>query len=83
MELQFSGLPKISFQNVERVFALLLLRFPRVNKLNQKSIGKKIKIVMSCCFLHNICILEKDNIEFYLNRAQQVNKAFYQVECKH
>ena len=59
-------------QNVERSFALLLLRFPRLNKLNQQTLVKKLKVVMAACILHNICILENDNIAFYLQRAQMV-----------
>ena len=61
-----------SFQNVERAFALLLQRFPRLLKLNQRTLSKKIKVVMAACILHNICILENDNIEYYLDRAQRV-----------
>ena len=53
-------------QNIERSFALLLQRFPRIRLLNQKKLTKKIKAVMSSCILHNICILENDNIEYFL-----------------
>ena len=64
----------LCLQVVERAFALLLQRFPRIQKLNQATLAKKVKIVMASCMLHNICILEKDNINFYLNRARQVKE---------
>ena len=51
---------------------MLLQRFPRLVKLNQKTLAKKIKIVMVACALHNICILEKDNVDYYLARAIHV-----------
>ena len=59
-------------QNVERAFALLLQRFPRLSKLNQRTLRKKVKVILAACVLHNICILEKDNIDFYLQRATHV-----------
>ena len=63
---------ELFFQNVERAFALLLLRFPRVTRLNQKYLRKKIKVVMTSCILHNLCIIENDNIEYFLERAREV-----------
>ena len=43
-------------QNIERAFSLLKHRFPRIEKLNQKSSEKKLLIVMACCGIHNILI---------------------------
>lgn len=62
----------ISFQNVERAFSLLFRRFPRLHLLNMKSEQKKIKVVMAACMLHNICIMENDNVDYYLQKAKEV-----------
>ena len=63
-----------AFQNVERGFGLLLQRFPRLLILNQYTLEKKIRVVMAACILHNVCILEKDNIGYFLMRADTVSK---------
>ena len=60
------------FQNIERAFSLLKQRFPRLDKLNQKSTDKKLLIVMACCCLHNILIRENDNINYFLSNAEKV-----------
>ena len=65
------------FKAVERAFALLLQHFPRVLSLNQATLAKKVKIIMCSCILHNICILENDNIDFFLVRARNVS--FHQI----
>ena len=61
------------FKAVECAFALLLQRFPRVLRLNQATLAKKVRIVKCACILHNICILENDNINFFLTRARNVS----------
>ena len=63
-------------QNVERSFGLLKKRFPRIVKLNQKTSEKKVVVVMAACALHNICIQEKDNINYFLSAAEQVSFVF-------
>ena len=30
---------------------------------------------MSACFLHNICIMEKDNVAYFLRKARRVSKS--------
>ena len=45
---------------IERAFALLGLRFPRLSKLKVKSLDKRIKCIVSSCVLHNWCIIEDD-----------------------
>lgn len=62
----------IVFQNIERAFGMLIKRFPRLQLLNQKTLRKKIKVIMAACVLHNICIMENDNIQFYLNISKRV-----------
>ena len=47
-------------------------RFPRLQLLNQKSTKKKIKVILTACGLRNICIMENDNVDFYIRRAPQV-----------
>ena len=59
---------------MERAFGLLVKRFPRLHLLNQKSTRKKIKVILSGCALHNICIMEDDNIERFLHKARNVSE---------
>ena len=55
---------------------MLMKRFPRLQLLNQKTTKKKIKVIMAACGLHNICIMENDNVKFYIQKASQVLKHF-------
>ena len=48
---------------IERAFALLGLRFPRVTLLPFRSNKKRIKCVVACWVLHNWCLTEDDNDE--------------------
>ena len=57
-------------------------RFPRLQLLNQKSTKKKIKVILAACGLHNICIMENDNVKFYIRKASQVLKHFPSKEHK-
>ena len=57
-------------------------RFPRLQLLNQKTTKKKIKVILAACGLHNICIMENDNVEFYIRKASQVLKHFASNEHK-
>ena len=61
---------------------MLMKRFPRLQLLNQKSTKKKIKVIMAACGLHNICIMENDNVKFYIRKASQVLKHFPSKEHK-
>ena len=51
---------------------MLMKRFPRLQLLNQKTTKKKIKVILAACGLHNICIMENDNVKFYIRKASQV-----------
>ena len=51
---------------------MLMKRFPRLQLLNQKTTKKKIKVILAACGLHNICIMENDNVKFYIKKASQV-----------
>ena len=48
---------------IERAFALLGLRFPRVTLLPFRSNKKRIQCVVACCVLHNWCLIEDDDDE--------------------
>ena len=48
---------------IERAFALLGLRFPRVTFLPFRSNKKRIQCVVACCVLHNWCLIEDDDDE--------------------
>ena len=75
-DLQTTSYTRFPLQNVERSFALLLQRFPRTVKLNQHTLQKKIKVVMASCILHNICIIENDNIQYFIERSRRVSVQF-------
>ena len=62
----------LSFQCIERSFGLLKARFKRLSVLRQKSMRKMIRVVMAACILHNVCIMEKDNITYFLQQAAQM-----------
>ena len=66
-------------QTVERAFSLLKRRFRCVRYLNQKSHAKAVTVVMACCILHNIAIMENDNDDYYFSvRGRvQVRKMFH------
>ena len=61
---------------------MLMKRFPRLQLLNQKTTTKKIKVILAACGLHNICIMENDNVKFYIRKASQVLKHFGSNEHK-
>ena len=48
---------------IERAFALLGLRFPRVTLLHFRSNKKRIQCVVACCVLHNWCLIEDNDDE--------------------
>ena len=55
---------------------MLMKRFPRLQLLNQKTTKKKIKVILAACGLHNIGIMENDNVKFYIRKASQVLKHY-------
>lgn len=66
-------------QNVERSFALLLHRFPRLKLLTQRTLRKKIQVVLAACVLHNLCILEGDDIDGYLTLNAVVSYSLHVI----
>ena len=61
---------------------MLMKRFPRLQLLNQKTTKKKIKVILAACGLHNICIMENDNVKFYIRKASQVLKIIQPINIK-
>ena len=61
---------------------MLMKRFPRLQLLNQKTTKKKIKVIMAACGLHNICIMENDNVKFYIRKASQVLRILHPMNIK-
>ena len=61
---------------------MLMKRFPRLQLLNQKSTKKKIKVILAACGLHNICIMENDNVKFYIRKASQVLIILHPINIK-
>ncbi|XP_071138421.1 uncharacterized protein [Mytilus edulis] len=54
-----------------RAFALLKDRFTRLQCINTKSIELAVDIIVACCALHNICIMQGDDIEDLLNEDDE------------
>ncbi|CAG2227928.1 unnamed protein product [Mytilus edulis] len=65
--------PQIHAQRVViiRAFALLKDRFSRLQFINTKSIELAVDIIVACCVLHNICIMQGDDIEDLLNEDDE------------
>lgn len=59
---------------IERSFGLLKGRFKRLQFLVTADVETALKIVVACCIFHNICILNSDSIEEFMevdnNRVQ-------------
>ena len=49
------------------------------SKINSE---KKIKVVMAACILHNFCILENDNIDYFLQQVPNVRRQFLDLMYK-
>lgn len=56
---------------VERSFALLKSRFKRLKFIDTSTVSTAVDIIMVCCILHNLCILENDIIEEYLMQEDE------------
>lgn len=54
-------------QVVERSFSLLKRRFRRLQNMDVCTVEVAVCLIISCCVLHNICILESDELDEYFN----------------
>lgn len=52
-------------QTVERAFGNLKSRFRRLRDVLLHNHEDIYQLIMACCFLHNICVLNEDEIEEY------------------
>lgn len=70
---------------IERSFGLLKGRFKRLQYLVTADVETALKIVVACCVFHNICILNSDSIEEFMevdkNRLRNPN-FFCAGKCK-
>jgi hypothetical protein len=57
---------------VERAFAVLKGRFPRLKYINQKDIETMIATILTACVIHNICIWNNDELEDALSVVDEV-----------
>lgn len=46
--------------SIERAFSLLKCRWRRLKYLSMTNVSRIPKVIMACCILHNICILNND-----------------------
>ena len=51
---------------VERAFGLLKGRFVRLQNINQKNIEIIVQTILTACVLHNLCIINSDDLEEFL-----------------
>ena len=51
---------------IERAFSLYKARFPRFRYLDQQNIQSIVETILCGCVIHNICILNNDEIEAIL-----------------
>ncbi|XP_071649777.1 putative nuclease HARBI1 isoform X2 [Temnothorax longispinosus] len=49
---------------IENTFGILKGRFRQLMHLEMWSVLKMSKFIMACCVLHNLCIVNNDNLEF-------------------
>ncbi|XP_061166373.1 putative nuclease HARBI1 [Saccostrea echinata] len=62
---------------IERAFALLKGRFRRLRFLETQKIEYAVKIIMTSCVLHNVCIFNHDEVDDFIQ--QDVIAANYNV----
>lgn len=54
---------------VERAFGALKGRFRRLKYIDMLDICEAVKLVLSCCTLHEICLVNSDEFEEYVNEG--------------
>lgn len=57
---------------IERAFGLLKGRFRRLKYLATAEIETALTIIMACCVIHNVCILQSDAVEEFLQQDNNV-----------
>lgn len=57
-------------QVVERVFGHLKGRFRRLRKLSVRKLDRIVRLLISGCILHNLCILHHDDVEAFIENDQ-------------
>lgn len=57
-------------QVVERVFGHLKGRFRRLRELSFRKLDRIVRLIISGCILHNLCILHHDDVEAFIENDQ-------------
>ncbi|KAJ8304911.1 hypothetical protein KUTeg_018494 [Tegillarca granosa] len=60
--------------NVERAFGQLKGRFTRLQSVNQRDIRTIVQTILTGCVLHNICIINHDDMDDMLNCDERLFK---------
>lgn len=65
---------------IKRTFGALKSRFRCLKYLDIKDITKAVKVVSSCCVLHELCLITNDSMEEYIEEdfedEEEVNNFF-------
>ena len=59
---------------IERAFGTLKGRFRRLKFIDMKDVRKAVKLVLSCCSLHEICLINCDEFEEYIQEGLSENE---------
>lgn len=59
---------------VERAFGLLKGRFRRLRYLDTQKIQTAVEIIMTACVLHNVCLMQRDAVEDFLETDDDLNQ---------
>lgn len=59
---------------IERAFGALKGRFRRLKYIEMFDVGETVKLVLSCCVLHEVCLLNCDEFEEYIQEGLKDNE---------
>lgn len=54
---------------IERAFGALKGRFRRLKYIDMSDIGEAVRLVLSCCALHELCLVNSEELEEYIQEG--------------